>query len=217
MVDTKIKDLTAKTTVVDSDEIVINDVADGNTDKKEGLDDIKTFMSSSPTLVTPALGTPSSGTLTNCTGLPITGITSSTSAELATLISDETGTNKVVFSDSPTLVTPALGTPASGVSTNLTGTSGITGLGTMTTDIEMGGTNIQSGGVIFLREQAEADADVTAEGQIWVDTQTPNKLFFTNDAGTDFELGVVVSLTPWTTDIDADGFDLNDLSNLDVL
>ncbi len=29
----------------------------------------------SPTLVTPALGTPASGTLTNCTGLPIAGIT----------------------------------------------------------------------------------------------------------------------------------------------
>ena len=45
-VDTKIKDLTAKTTVVASDELVINDVAGGNLDKKEGLDDIKTYMSS---------------------------------------------------------------------------------------------------------------------------------------------------------------------------
>ena len=31
-------------------------------------------MSTSPTLVTPALGTPSSGVLTNCTGLPQTGL-----------------------------------------------------------------------------------------------------------------------------------------------
>lgn len=30
----------------------------------------------SPTLVTPALGTPASGTLTNCTGLPLAGLTS---------------------------------------------------------------------------------------------------------------------------------------------
>lgn len=45
---TKIKDLDAKTTVVTTDELAINDVADGNTDKKEGMDDIKTFMSSSP-------------------------------------------------------------------------------------------------------------------------------------------------------------------------
>jgi hypothetical protein len=36
----------------------------------------------SPTLTTPALGTPASGTLTNCTGLPVAGITSSTSTAL---------------------------------------------------------------------------------------------------------------------------------------
>ena len=53
-----------------------------------------------------------------------------TSAELAGVISDETGTGSVVMSISPTLVTPALGTPASGVATNLTGlplTAGVTG------------------------------------------------------------------------------------------
>lgn len=36
----------------------------------------------SPTLTTPVLGTPSSGTLTNCTGLPIAGLVSSTSTAL---------------------------------------------------------------------------------------------------------------------------------------
>jgi len=75
----------------------------------------------SPTLVTPALGIPASGTLTSCTGLPITGITSSTSAEIATLCSDETGSGLLVFNTSPTLVTPLLGTPTSGVLTNCTG------------------------------------------------------------------------------------------------
>lgn len=39
-------------------------------------------FATSPTLVTPNLGTPSALTLTNATGLPITGITSSTSAAL---------------------------------------------------------------------------------------------------------------------------------------
>lgn len=39
-------------------------------------------FANSPTLVTPALGTPSSGTLTNCTGLPVSGIASSTSTAL---------------------------------------------------------------------------------------------------------------------------------------
>jgi hypothetical protein len=36
----------------------------------------------SPTLTTPQLGTPASGTLTNCTGLPVAGITASTSTAL---------------------------------------------------------------------------------------------------------------------------------------
>ena len=75
----------------------------------------------SPTLTTPILGTPSSGTLTSCTGLPITGITASTSAQIATLVSDETGSSLLVFNTSPTLVTPILGTPTSGTLTNCTG------------------------------------------------------------------------------------------------
>lgn len=44
-----------------------------------------------------------------------------TSAELAGVISDETGTGKLVFATSPTLVTPVLGTPTSGTLTNCTG------------------------------------------------------------------------------------------------
>lgn len=39
-------------------------------------------FATSPTLVTPLLGTPTSGTLTNCTGLPVAGITASTSTAL---------------------------------------------------------------------------------------------------------------------------------------
>lgn len=48
-------------------------------------------------------------------------IAAMTSAQLAGVISDETGTGKLVFATSPTLVTPALGTPASGTLTNCTG------------------------------------------------------------------------------------------------
>lgn len=99
-----------------------------------------------------------------------------------------TGTGNNVLATSPTFVTPALGTPASGVATNLTGNSGITGLGTQIEDLEMGGYNIQNAGVITLKEQAAADADVAGEGQIWVDTATPNVLYFTDDTGTDFRL-----------------------------
>jgi len=57
---------------------------------------------------------------------------STTSAQLATLISDETGSGSLVFGTSPTLVTPLLGTPTSGTLTNCTGlpiSTGVSGLG----------------------------------------------------------------------------------------
>jgi hypothetical protein len=85
------------------------------------------------TLNTSALG---AGTL--AAGRGGTGITSlatgvatflgtSSSANLRSALTDETGTGAAVFADTPTLVTPALGTPASGVLTNATGlpTAGI--------------------------------------------------------------------------------------------
>jgi hypothetical protein len=75
----------------------------------------------SPTLTTPNLGTPSSVTLTNATGLPVsTGIdglgtgvatflATPSSANLASAVTDETGTGALVFANTPTLVTPVLG------------------------------------------------------------------------------------------------------------
>jgi hypothetical protein len=80
--------------------------------------------------------------------------------------------------------------------TTVSSTLGVTGIITATAgvtsccDIDLNGNNIDCGGVIFLKEQACADADVAGSGQIWVDTATPNALFFTDDAGTDFNLSL---------------------------
>ena len=50
----------------------------------------------------------------------ISALAATTSAELKGVISDETGSGSLVFAESPTLVTPVLGTPASGNLTNCT-------------------------------------------------------------------------------------------------
>jgi hypothetical protein len=73
-----------------------------------------------------------------------------TSAQLATALTNETGSGLAVFGTSPSLISPALGTPASGVVTNLTGTAsininGTVGAGTPTT---VAATTVTASGIV---------------------------------------------------------------------
>lgn len=76
------------------------------------------------------------------------------------------------------------------------------------------GNDLNNMGVLFLTEQAAAEADVAGKGQVWVKTATPNQLWFTDDAGTDYQLASLAGTETFTgKTIDGDN---NTLSNLDI-
>jgi hypothetical protein len=102
------------------------------------------------TTITPAIG--------NVTGLGTgvgTWLATPTSANLAAAVTDETGTGALVFATSPTLITPALGTPASGIVTNLTGTASININGTV------GATTASTGAFTYISTSSSTNTTPT--------------------------------------------------------
>ena len=106
-------------------------------------------FATSPSLTSPNLGTPTAAVLTSATGLPLTtGVTGTLPvANGGTGVTTSTGTTNVVLSNSPTLVTPVLGTPSSGTLTSCTGlplSTGVTG----TLPATNGGTGVSNASTI---------------------------------------------------------------------
>jgi hypothetical protein len=191
-------------------------VANGGTGVTSSTGTGAVVLSNSPTLVTPALGTPASGTATNLTGLPIsTGVSglgtgvatflgTPSSANLASAVTDETGSGALVFANSPTLITPALGTPSALVGTNITGTaSGLTA-GSVTTNANLTGAITSSGNATSLGSFSSANllgalTDETGTGSAVFATSptlvtpilgTPTSATLTNATGLPISTGV---------------------------
>lgn len=119
---------------------------------------------------------PTSGTLATTGNL--SQFAATTSSQLSGIISDETGSGALVFADSPTLVTPALGTPSSGTLTNATGlpiSTGVSGLGTgvataLAANANASGGVVTGNGTATLTNKTISFASNTIQAQpdVWV-------------------------------------------------
>lgn len=133
----------------------------------------------------------SSGTGDALVANPLSQFATTTSAQLAGVISDETGSGLLVLATSPTLITPALGTPSALVGTNITGTaSGLTA-GTVTTNANLTGAITSVGNATSLGSfnltalnTALSDADVATGGGTATGTNTGDQTTISGNAGT---------------------------------
>ena len=121
------------------------------------------------------------------------------SANLRTAMTDETGTGLLVFATSPTLISPALGTPTALVGTNITGTaSGLTA-GNVTTNANLTGAvtsvgNATSLGSFTSANLASALTDETGTGAN-VFANTPTLVTPIIGAATGTSLAVTAAVT----------------------
>jgi hypothetical protein len=135
------------------------------------------------------------------------------SANLITAVTDETGSGALVFATSPTLVTPVLGTPASGTLTNTTGlppagvvgTAAILGANTFTGTQNLADNILQRANLLDYAEVTNAigstgggtqDIDLTLGNYVTATVDTSANTFtFSNPTASDEGCGFTLVLT----------------------
>jgi hypothetical protein len=122
-----------------------------------------------------------------------------TSANLRAAVTDETGSGSLVFATSPTLVSPALGTPSALVGTNITGTAAGLTAGNVTTNANLTGAvtsvgNTTSLGSFTSANLAAALTDETGSGAS-VFANTPTLVTPVIGAATGTSLAVTAAVT----------------------
>jgi len=153
-------------TVIASD-VIVN--ADVKSDAAIAISKTALVGGTGLTLSTNTLNVDAAQTQITSLGTIATGTWEGTTIAVAqggTGVTSKTGTGSVVLSSSPTLVTPALGTPASGVLTNCTGTaSGLTA-GSVTTNANLTGDVTSSGNATSIASDVIVNADIKSDAAI---------------------------------------------------